>query len=242
MQYTGGRTVRKIGGTEGLSLVDQIYLALRNKIITWELAPEELLVEAQLARQCEVSKTPVREALALLSQDGLIEILPRVGYRVTSISVQDVHEVFELRVVLEGEAAAIAATRRNKADLEAVQEADRAWARQLRQRSISLEEYLHFHDAFHLHIAELSGNSRLVEFISRLLRDSTRIRMRDPLMSAQGLVAEQELSARIVHALAARAAVTARHLMQQHIMESKERIMRQITQKGQGDNAWIRVG
>ena len=229
----GGRTVRNIGASERLSLADRIFRSIRNKIITWQISSDQVLVEARLAEEYNVSKTPVREALALLSQEGLVEVIPRVGYRVTPISVQDVYEIFDLRVVLEGEAVAIAVQRASEAELEAVQESDQAWARELNQEDLSPEEYLHFHDAFHLHIAELSGNSRLADFIARLLRDSARLRMRDPLMSAQGLTEEQEDSRRIVHALVIRDSAEAKRLMQEHIVESKERILRQIMQQGE---------
>ena len=233
MSSIGGRTVRNIGTSERLSLADQLFRSIRNKIITWQISSDEVLVEARLAEEYKVSKTPVREALALLSQEGLVEVLPRVGYRVTSISVQDVHEIFDLRVVLEGEAVTLAVQRASEAELEAVQEADQMWATQLNQEDLSPEEYLHFHDAFHFHIAEVSGNSRLAGFIARLLRDSARLRMRDPLMSAQGLNEEQEDSRRIVHALVVRDSVQARRLMQEHIVESKERILHQIMQQGE---------
>jgi len=237
---TGGRTVRNNGPSGRASLADQLYHSIRNKIITWQISSDEILVEARLAEEYNVSKTPVREALALLSQDGLVEVLPRVGYRVTPISIQDVHEVFNLRALLEGEAAACAAQRASETELKALQEADHTWAEKLRQDGLAPEEYLHFHDAFHLHIAELSGNVRLAGFIARLLRDGTRLRMRDPLMSLRGLSEEQEDSQLIVRALIERDAARARSLMQDHIMESKERILRQIVQ--QGENKRIQLG
>jgi len=226
--------VRNNEGKGRLSLSDQLYRSIRNKIITWQISSSEIIVEARLAEEYNVSKTPVREALALLSQDGLVEVLPRIGYRVTPISIQDIHEIFDLRVVLEGEAAAVAAQRATEAELEDVQESDRAWAKKLSQEELSPEEYLHFHDAFHLHIAELSGNTRLASFIARLLRDGTRLRMRDPLMSVHGLSKEQQDSKRIVQALVERDGEKARRLLEKHILGSKERVLRQILQPGAG--------
>ena len=233
MSSTGERTVRQTGSSERLSLAHQVFRSIRNEIITWQIPSDTVLVEARLAEQYKVSKTPVREALALLNQEGLVEVIPRVGYRVSSISVQDVHEIFDLRVVLEGEATTLAVQRASEIELEAVQKADEAWANRLNQEDLSAQEYLHFHDAFHLHIAELSGNSRLANFIGLLLRDSTRLRMRDPLMSAQGLNEEQEDSRCIVRALVDRDSAEATRLMQEHIMASKERILWQIIQQGE---------
>jgi len=234
MGSVGGRTVRTSGRKERLSLADSLYRTIRDQILTWAIHPNEILVETRLADEYDVSKTPVREALALLSQDGLVEVIPRVGYRVTPISMQDVHEVFDLRILLEGEAAALAAQRASEADLAAVKDTHDAWARRLLEDDVSPEEYLHFHDAFHLHIAELSGNGRLAGFIARLLREGTRLRMGDPLMSIRGLAEEQEDSERIVRALVARDAEKARQLVEDHVSDSKGRVLVQIVQQGEG--------
>jgi GntR family transcriptional regulator, rspAB operon transcriptional repressor len=230
----GGRTVRSSGRIERRSLADTLYQTIRDQIITWAIHPNEILVETRLADEYEVSKTPVREALALLSQDGLVEVIPRVGYRVTPISMQDVHEVFDLRVLLEGEAAGLAAQRASEAELAAVKSTHDAWARRLLEDDVSPEEYLRFHDAFHLRIAELSGNGRLAAFIARLLREGTRLRMGDPLMSIRGLTEEQQDSERIVRALVRRDAKTARKLLEDHVSGSKERVLTQIVQQGEG--------
>ena len=223
-----GKNLRNNGSGERITLTDQLYHTLRDKIIFWQILPNEILVETRLAEEYHVSKTPVREALALLSQDGFVKVIPRVGYRVCSISVQDVHEVFDLRVLLEGEAAALAAQNASDDELRTLKEVDRAGAEYLKQEDADIKAYVHFHDTFHLQIAELSGNSRLLGFIARLLRDGTRMRLRDPLMSTRGLDKEQKHSAQVVAALIARDAKGARQLMQEHIMESKERILFQI--------------
>jgi len=236
---TGGRNVRNNGVSSRISLSDQLYHTIRKKIITWQIPPNEIIVEARLAEENHVSKTPVREALGLLSQDGLVEVIPRVGYRVCLVSVQDVHEVFELRIFLEGEAAALAAQRATEKELLMLQELDHAGAKELRGDESDPEDYLHFHDMFHLQIAKLSGNSRLAGFIAKLLRDGTRLRMRDPLMSSRGLAEEQEDSVKIVEALISRDAEKARKLMQEHIVESKERVLMQIMHQGAGPEVQV---
>ena len=91
------------------SLTEQVYDALKREILTARLRPSQPLIENELAARFGVSKTPIREALRLLVQDGWIVVLPRKGYLVAPLSLEDVREVFALRLLLElqvtGEAA-----------------------------------------------------------------------------------------------------------------------------------------
>src|SRR3990172_115792 len=105
-------------GGGGRSKKERVYHALRREILTLGLGGGRVRVEGAGARRFAVSKTPVREALALLEQDGLVETLPRRGYLVTGITVRDVHELFEIRAALEGAAAELAATRIAPAELK----------------------------------------------------------------------------------------------------------------------------
>lgn len=91
------------------SLTEQAYLALREKVITCELAPAADVKEAELAAMLEMSKTPVREAMGRLCLEGLMQAFPRRGYRVTPVTVKDMNNLFELRAILEGSAAGLAA-------------------------------------------------------------------------------------------------------------------------------------
>ena len=234
MATAGGRRVRATGVSDPILLTDQVYETLRQKIDTWGFAPNELLTEKRLADDCSVSRTPVREALALLSQEGLVEVIPRVGYRVSPISLQDVHEIFDMRVVLEGEAAARAAKNATEDQLEALQVTHSQWAGVLLHRASRAVEYLRFHDAFHIGIADLSGNNRLAKFVGQLLREGTRLRMSDPLMSSDGLPSEEEDCRLLVDALRTHNPERARALQEDHITRSKERALRRLVEAGAG--------
>jgi len=227
-----GRRVRNNSPTGRISLVDQLYKKIRDKIITWEVSPNEILVEMRLAEEYQVSKTPVREALVLLSHDGLVEVLPRVGYRVTSISIQDIHEIFDLRFLLEGEAAAQTAVKAPRNEITALRDSHLSRAVELSKETAPVVEYLYFHDAFHLQIAELSGNVRLAQFVGRLLCDSARLRMIDPLMSWSGLEEEQRETKRFCKAFLKRDAESAQQIMCDHIIQSKSRTLEFLIQRG----------
>lgn len=90
------------------SLVELAVQRLRSEILSGELVPGERLIEEQLTRRFGTSRAPLREALRLLGQQGLVEHLPRRGVRVTDLSPQDVDELFGLREVLERFAVQIA--------------------------------------------------------------------------------------------------------------------------------------
>jgi len=225
-----GRNVQRSPKSRRVSLTDSVYDALRERIIFSEIPAGEILAEGRLAEEHGVSKTPVREALALLSQQGLIEVLPRVGYRVTNISVEDVHDVFRLRMLLESDAAALAAKRAPQDDVVAFREWTSNELDRLDQaRSLSQKTYTQFHDAFHLGITILAESSRLTRFIRSLLSDSTRIRVRDPLMSVEGFEEDRELTADLTDALLARDDALAARLMRDHLTQSKERILAHLT-------------
>ncbi|MDP5031267.1 MAG: GntR family transcriptional regulator [Paraglaciecola sp.] len=83
------------------SLVDQIYLVLRENIINLSLPPEMALVEKEIAAIFEISKTPVREALIRLANDRLVTIVPKSGSYVTAISLERYLEACFIRVSLE---------------------------------------------------------------------------------------------------------------------------------------------
>jgi DNA-binding GntR family transcriptional regulator len=83
------------------SLVELAAQRLREDILSGALVPGERLIEEQLTRRFGTSRAPLREALRLLGQQGLVEHLPRRGVRVTELSRQDVDELFSLRDVLE---------------------------------------------------------------------------------------------------------------------------------------------
>src|SRR5580765_548059 len=114
----GGRVPR--GGARS-SKTAHLYQSLRSEILTMLLPPGTILVENALAARFSVSKTPIREALALLQQDRLVDSLPRKGYLVTAVTVEDQRELIELRAAIDGAAAELAAPRITPQELDALE-------------------------------------------------------------------------------------------------------------------------
>jgi DNA-binding GntR family transcriptional regulator len=96
----------------------RIYEDVKQMIINWELKPNDQLVEHVLAERFAASRTPIREALQRLAQDGFVRMLPRRGARVSRLLINDIREIFQIREALEGMAARIAATNLSDIDLK----------------------------------------------------------------------------------------------------------------------------
>jgi DNA-binding GntR family transcriptional regulator len=103
---------------EAVSLADQAFYAIRELIVTLELAPGAVVNERELIERLEIGRTPVREALRRLAQEQLVEVYPRRGIFVTTVDVRDLARLCEVRAVLEPAAARLAAERATQLDLD----------------------------------------------------------------------------------------------------------------------------
>lgn len=105
------------------SLRDRAYRSIRTAILEGQLPPGAAISEAERAETLGVSRTPIREALQLLAQEGLVEIFPKRGTLVARLSARDVRESFELREAIETAAARLAARRRTQPELDLMRDA-----------------------------------------------------------------------------------------------------------------------
>lgn len=113
---------RKTDGEIAKSLKEVAYSRIANWLIEGKLQPGEPLVESALASRLEIGRTPVREAIQKLAQEGLVEIFPRRGAFVARSSLKDIQELFEIREALEGIAARLAALRSSPDELRLIKE------------------------------------------------------------------------------------------------------------------------
>jgi DNA-binding GntR family transcriptional regulator len=171
MHSQPGRTLAEIRSMPLLS--DRAYERIRHDIISCVLAPGAEISETQLCSQYRIGKAPVRMALNRLAHDGLVRAIPRRGYRVAPITVKDVHDVFELRLMLEPTAARMAAGKIGAQRMRVLDEVARSSYQPGDPGSTS--RFLEASKAFHVAIARATGNARLAEAIERLLDDMTRL-------------------------------------------------------------------
>jgi DNA-binding GntR family transcriptional regulator len=159
------------------TLTHVVLEAIRSAIVNQELPAGARVTEAGLARQLNVSKTPVREALLQLREIGLIEADERRGGRILSPSRSTISDAYEVREALEVFAAGAAATR---SDDRSIRRIYRAAERSLRAASAGdLEEFKRFDDEFHRAIASSTSNQRLELSIERSLTLVSALRQRD---------------------------------------------------------------
>lgn len=200
---------------------DVLYQAIREAIISGEIKAGEILKEAELSKEYGVSKTPVREALVLLGHEGFVESMPRTGYVVTTVTVQDVLETFHLRSILEAEAAGLAAGRITEEEIaallknnnEEVALSKRAYEHGFYERAYELNM------EFHQIIARASGNHRLAHLIKRLVEDMQRMLAFDPCF----VNPQQHVD--IIEALKHRDRAKAQQAMKRHVEETRSRVL-----------------
>ena len=154
-------------------LTDRAYERIRHGILTCSIAPGRDISEAQLCTQYKLGKAPVRVALTKLAHDGLVRAIPRRGYIVMPVTLRDVHDVFELRLMLEPTAARMAAGKVDTQRLRAYDEVCRAGY--VPGDAKSTERFLEANKALHVTIAHAAGNARLAAAIEHLLDEMMRL-------------------------------------------------------------------
>jgi DNA-binding GntR family transcriptional regulator len=138
-----------------------------------ELAPGAAVTERELGARYGLGKAPLREALIRLGHEGLLESIPRSGYRITPVTIQDVQDIFALRLLLEPAAARQAAGRIDEALLYELNELCRAGYTPGDRTSESA--FLRANRQFHVAIADASGNRRLARLLGQLLEETERL-------------------------------------------------------------------
>jgi DNA-binding GntR family transcriptional regulator len=148
------------------SLHDEVAAQLRERIFSGELTPGMFLDEIQLAEQMNISRTPLREALKVLTAEGLVRHEPRRGSFVNEVTEQDLDEIFPVIALLEGRCAFEAAQRATDGDLAALEDLHEKLARHAKAKRIN--EYYATNFAIHEAIIALAGNRWLAGVINDL--------------------------------------------------------------------------
>jgi len=145
---------------------------LKRDILTCALGPGRQVTEAELATRYALGKSPIRAALAGLSQLGLVRAIPRRGYLISPITMRDVQDVTQLRLMLEPSAARLAAGHLRPEQIKRLQSLCEV---RCSPRNKSSERAVSAHRELHLVIARASGNARLAATIAKLYDDVERL-------------------------------------------------------------------
>lgn len=211
---------------KSISLADQVFEKLENDIISGVYPRGEVLTELKLVEQLDVSRTPIREALRRLEQERLIQDSGK-GSVVLGITLEDLEDIMDIRLRVEGLAAYYAAKNLTPDA-----------ARRLRQLSDLQDFYFdkgdddhlrEIDDEFHLAIYEVSGRTVLMDTLRPLHRKTQRYRRN--LLSARRAESIEEHKA-ICNAICARDAALAEELVCSHIEKAKNTMIERFHKNG----------
>lgn len=199
---------------------------LRERITSGDLAPGARLSDLLLAKEIGISRTPVREAIQQLAADGLVDVIPHQGAVVHTPSPEELDELYEIRSILEGHAAARTATRRTDADVAelrglcAAMEAIPTPAMDAIDATATAEQR-RIDLTFHQRVLAMSGQRQL----QRMVEDAGIIAR--PFETMAGLITAEALASAIAHhrrvtdAIADGDAERARQMMTDHIEDGR---------------------
>ena len=154
-----------------LSLHDETVARLRSMITEGELLPGARIPERELCDRFRISRTPLREALKVLASEGLVELLPHRGARVTMLSAPELRDAFEVVAALEGLAGELACRRIDAAALAEIEALHAEMAGHYRRGDLAA--YFGCNQAIHEAINRAAGNHQLTELYALL---SNRVR------------------------------------------------------------------
>jgi DNA-binding GntR family transcriptional regulator len=196
------------------SVVDQVHAELLERIVAGELRPGARLRQEALAEELGVSRTPLREALARLVSEGLVEFVPNRGATVARRDFSDMEQAWRARLVIEPGAARLAAERQERLAIESMRETV------LRQRSVADDVTASFalNREFHLALVAAAGNAHLSQFAELLWLSRIGV----PIFAAQArdraqILAWADEHEAIAEAVAAGSGARAERLTREHI-------------------------
>jgi DNA-binding GntR family transcriptional regulator len=193
---------------------EKVVDVLRAALVSGELRPGQVYSAPALAPRLGVSATPVREAMLELVKDGMVEIVPNKGFRVTAVSEKELDEYTHIRSLIEIPTTVGLATTADPADLKAL----RPLAMDIVNSATrgNLLDYVEADLHFHLALLALAGNDHLVEVV-RDLRQRSRLYGLTALVEAGRLKASAEEHLELLDALLARDPEGVREVMTRHL-------------------------
>lgn len=215
----------KVDISRSESMSQRAYNFIRDKVVEKKYRPGEPILESSVSEELGISRTPVREALKLLQKENLVEIYSRRGAFITSISLEKVREIYQLREIIEGEVARIVAPHipdhklvKIEEKLNAIKENFDQWDDRSVGKAVKTGQELHEL------IFDTLGNETLIEIMGKIEFDAKR--GCDFASSKAGNVMiflDQHLE--IIKALKEKDAEKAKLLLNKHIRDAKESVI-----------------
>lgn len=202
-------------------LRDDVHAKIKNAILTCALAPGAKIHEQDLAIAHKVSKSPIRDALLRLQSEELVEVLPRKGYRVKPVSLVDALDLYDMRLVLEQACVERVVQRASDAGLHSLDAYRHA------PPAADLAAWIEYNRQFHIAIAALCGNRRLLRALTELILAFDRLTYTGVAGLAGSRVMQKIAGEhrQLIDAMKARDAGKASALIRTHIEASRKRMV-----------------
>ncbi|MBQ5421498.1 MAG: GntR family transcriptional regulator [Clostridium sp.] len=211
-----------------LPLRDVVFQTLRQAILREDLAPGERLMEIPLANKLGVSRTPLREAIRMLEQEGLVVMIPRRGAQVAGISEKSLRDVLEVRKSLEKLAVELACERMTEEDMKEMNRAEEAFSAAVHEgdalRIAETDEQ--FHDV----IYNSTGNTKLVQLLNNLREQMYRYRL-EHIKDEKSRLSLLEEHQRMMAALRSRDVELAKKAAGEHIVNQENNVIRNLREQ-----------
>jgi DNA-binding GntR family transcriptional regulator len=227
MAYPLKKAKTKTRAVENLSA--RVYNQIKRLILCNEIMPGQKLHHQELSERLGVSRTPVREALTRLVQEGYVSFLPNRGFTCKEIRIQEAEELYELREALEAFAVERAIAKLTEASLDRLRNKMNSYGRDVQNRFT--RERLVYDQEVHLTIVQLAGNEMLTHTLNHVFERIVLKRRTDGLYDpAPGLAAHEE-HLQLLAAMERRDVTAAVVLVRQHIQAGKRNVMADLEQR-----------
>jgi DNA-binding GntR family transcriptional regulator len=214
-------------GIENLS--SRVYQEIKALILRNEIMPGQKLHHQELSERLGVSRTPVREALTRLVQEGYASLLPNRGFICKEIGMQEAEELYELREALEGFAVEKAMEKLDEEGLERLRKKMDVYGRDIQKRFT--RERLIYDQNIHLEIAEIAANETLKKTLRQVFERIIFKRKTDALYDpTRGVIAHQE-HMRLLEAMQRRDIQEAVTIVRKHIQQGKKNVLTDLRQR-----------
>ena len=204
-------------GDEPATLADQAYADVKRMIFDFALMPGDRCSETELAQQVRVSRTPLRAALQRLSREGFLQLLPKQGWQVAPLDFDVMDELYDLRTLLECEAARHLADCEDRPALKALAD---VWLLPAAERESDGAAVGALDERFHAMLVQGSSNREMVR-VHQEITERIRIIRRLDFTKPARVEATYDEHARILRAIMRRRAEEAQRLLRAHIEQSK---------------------
>ena len=212
------------------SLHKQVYSVLRNAIISGEIPSGQRLIETQLAKELDVSRTPIREAIRQLQQESLVIGDSNRGIYVAQLSTNDAAYLYDCRIALEELSVSTACQQATAEDIKEIEQAViRAEESRSSPNDLTSQQRLNIDYYFHRRIAESSGNLWLVSLLDQVFDKMAMLRLRTTQHNPNVLEIKQEHRL-IYEAIAERQVKQATKAIRDHLIASRKRVISEIEQ------------